>query len=62
MIVNKILGNVATQQGNQVIAELMNGHYAVGDLSEGSDVPEHEQFKEFEQAFYKWYDIIYDDL
>jgi hypothetical protein len=53
----KILGNVATPQGNQVIAELINGRYVVG-LLDDSELAKNEQFDDFEVAFDKWYDNI----
>jgi hypothetical protein len=59
MHVRHILGNVSTPWGNQVIAKLFNGRYAVGDLSYRSEVPETEQFEDFKQALYKWYNAIH---
>jgi hypothetical protein len=51
-----------TPQGNQVLAVLGNGHYAVGVLSAHSDVPEDQQYVDLELALYKWYDLIHDDM
>jgi hypothetical protein len=58
MQVIKILGTVATPQGNQVIAELFNGRYVVGLLSKENELDKNEQFEDFEVAFDKWYDNI----
>jgi hypothetical protein len=62
MQVSKILGNVVTPEGDQVIAQLANGRYAVGMLDVRSEVPEDQQFEDLEMAFDKWYDIIHEDL
>jgi hypothetical protein len=59
MQISQILANVATPKGNQVIAILPNGRYAVGNLSDDSDVPEDEQFEDFKVALYKWYDAVH---
>ena len=61
MQISTILSNISTPRGNQVLAKLMNGRYAVGNLSYRSEVPEHEQFDDFKQAFYKWYNAIHND-
>ncbi|HEY7986783.1 MAG TPA: hypothetical protein VIE17_07670 [Methylophilaceae bacterium] len=61
MQISRILANVATPQGNQVIAVLTNGRYAVGDLSSASVVPDNEQFEDFKLALYKWYDAVHAD-
>jgi hypothetical protein len=53
MQISRILANVATPKGNQVIAILPNGRYAVGNLSDASDIPENEQFEDFKIALYK---------
>jgi hypothetical protein len=62
MEVSKVLGNVVTPLGNQAIVQLINGHYAVGNWSDSSEVPESEQFDDLEQAFDTWYDIIHESL
>ncbi len=62
MQISRILANVSTPKGNQVIALLTNGRYAVGrNLSDASDVPENEQFEDFKIALYKWYDAVHSD-
>ncbi len=62
MQISRILGNMDTPQGKQVLAVLANGHYAVGVLSAQSDVPDDEQYADLELALYKWYDLIHDDM
>ncbi len=61
MQISRILANVATPKGNQVIAKLVNGRYVVGsDLSYASKVPENEQYEDFKIALYKWYDMVHE--
>jgi hypothetical protein len=51
-----------TPQGNQVLAVLANGHYAVGVLSAHSVVPADQQYDDLELALYRWYDLIHGDM
>ena len=54
MQVRKILGGIALATGSHAIAKLTNGRYAVGDMSHGKTVPEHEQLEHFDAAFDLW--------
>ena len=58
MSIHKILGNIVLQHGNLALAKLENGYYAVGNLFYGKEVPDHEQFKDFNAAFRKWSETV----